>query len=101
MVDREYLMAGTEVEHFPLPSVVAAAASEHFPSLKPADEHQLVGLRDVEPLSVHLLVRDDDLLVQALHNRMARVDHPQDLLLSVLSPFQVPGIGSAHLPEDL
>ena len=73
---------------------------EHFNIPQP-DELVFIRLGDVEVLAVHLLVGNDNLLVQAVRDGMAGVHHPQDLLFTVFPPLQHAGIGAADLLEDL
>ncbi len=76
MVDGENLVAGTEVKDLALAPMIAAPAAEYFAAFKPTDEHQLVGLRDIEMLALHLFMVDDDFFIQSFRNGMAGVDHP-------------------------
>ena len=69
-------MSWSEVEDFALASVEAAAASEDFASLEPADEDQLVGGGDVEELAVHFCVFDLEVVVDTLSNRVPRRHNP-------------------------
>ena len=88
VVDRIVLVAGAEVEDPPAPARPAAAAAEHLAARERADEHQLVGRRDVEVLAVHLLRVDDDRLRHAGGDRMRGGDRPHQLALALVAPAQ-------------
>ncbi|WP_174876156.1 hypothetical protein [Acrocarpospora corrugata] len=46
----------------------------------------LVGVRDVEWLPVHLLLADDNGLVDARRDRMTRIDRPDQFALALIPP---------------
>ena len=100
MIDGEHLMARTEVENLSFSAMPAATAAEHFSAFEPADKHLLIRLGNIKALTVHLLVRNYNFLVQTVYNGMAGIYNPKDFLLAVLTPLQFPGIRSAQLPED-
>ena len=51
----------------PCPGRSRSRCEKHCP-LKPADQHSLIRLRDIEVLLVHLLLRNDDFIRQASRN---------------------------------
>ena len=100
VVDRVLLVAGAEVEDPPRPRAEAAAAAEHLAARERADEDQLVGLRDVEGLAVHLLRVDHHRMRHARAIGCAGGDGPDQLALAVVAPAQRAG-GAHQAPEDL
>src|SRR4051812_32989474 len=60
VVDGVVLVARAEVDDLPVAPPEGAAAAKDLSAREGADEHQLVGCRDVEVLAVHLLLRDHD-----------------------------------------
>ena len=92
------LVARPEVDDPAATAPVRAAAAEHLAALEPAHEDQLVRGRDVEVLAVHLLLRQDEGLAEALGDRMRRVHDPQALAAAVLPPLEV--AGRAHQPLE-
>src|SRR5689334_8774042 len=83
-VRREGLVARAEIEDLPRAALPRAAAAEDFAAAEPTDEDQLVRLGDVEVLTVHLFVLDDEVIGDALGNRMAGLGHPQNFFQAVL-----------------
>src|SRR5262245_47927337 len=63
LVDRKRFVAGAEIDDFALAASPRAAAAEDFAPFEPADREQLVRLRDVEVLAVHLALLDLEKLV--------------------------------------
>lgn len=99
MENRERLMAGPEIEHFPSPAVIAATAAEHFATWIPADEDERVRRGDVKALSIHLDLRDFYVLANTARDRVARLNNPKALVFTELTPFQSAG-GAHQLSED-
>ncbi len=60
-------MARAEVENLPLPTMPAAAAAEHFAAFKPADEHLLIRLGNIEAFTVHLLMGSLRVFESSIH----------------------------------
>ncbi len=71
-------MPGLEVEYLTRAAVVAKSRTEHIPLLKPASEHQFVGLWDIEGLAVQLL------------KKLEVIGHPRR-----------DGVGGEQIPNDL
>src|ERR671926_83697 len=92
------LVARTEVEDPTPPPPVTQAAPEDLPTSEPAHEDELVRLRYVEWLAVHLLF-ELDVLTEPLRYGMPWRDDPEPLGV-VVAPLEV--TGRAHeLLEDL
>jgi hypothetical protein len=98
VVRRVLLVAGAEVEHPALAAAVAAAGAEHLAAGERADEDQLVRLRDVEQLAVHLLALDHQRVRDALGDRVTGGHRPEQLAV-VLGP-PVERAGGAHQPDE-
>ena len=97
-VGRVGLVARPEVDDPAATPPERAAAAEDLAALEPADEDEFVRRRDVEVLAVHLLLRQDERLVQALGDGMRRIHDPQPLGTAVLAPLEV--AGRAHEPLE-
>src|SRR5215208_6930832 len=92
------LVAWTEVEDPTPPPPVTQAAPEDLPTTEPAHEDELVRLRHVEGLAVHLLF-ELNVLPESLGYGMPRCDDPKPLRV-IVAPLEV--AGRAHkLLEDL
>ena len=50
MIDREGLVAGTEVENLALVTAIGHTAAEYFAALEPADENQLIRSGNIEEI---------------------------------------------------
>ena len=94
-------MTRTEVEDLASASLECAAAAEYLAAAEPADEQKLVRRRDHKMLAIGLLMRQHDLFADALHDRVALVDDPQDLTVAGFTPLQCAGVRAAELLEDL
>src|ERR671911_1332964 len=81
------LVAGTEVEDPTPPPPVTQTAPEDFPPSEPAHEDELVRLRNVEGLAVHLLF-ELYILADTLGYGMPRRDYPEPLGV-VVAPLEV------------
>src|ERR687890_1001040 len=92
------LVAWTEVEDPTPPPPVTQAAPEDLPTSEPAHEDELVRLRYVEGLPVHLLF-ELYVLPAPLRYGMPWRDDPEPLYI-VVTPFEVAG-GAHKLLEDL
>ena len=78
---RGTLVAGAEVEDPALAPVEHAPGAEHLATRERAHEHELVGLRDVEELAVHLLRVDDERARDTFGDGVAGLDGPDQLAL--------------------
>src|SRR5215216_724677 len=97
VVRRVLLVTGAEVEDPTPPPPVTQAAPEDLPPSEPAHEDELVRLRDVEGLAVHLLF-ELYVFADSLRYGMPRRDYPEPLRV-VVAPLEV--AGCAHeLLED-
>src|SRR5918994_2143802 len=90
------LVAGAEVEDPTPPPPVTQAAPEDLPTSEPAHEDELVRLRDVEGLAVHLLL-ELYVLPYSLRYGVARRYHPEPLRV-VVAPLEV--AGRTHEPLE-
>src|SRR6266540_3329488 len=98
VVCRVLLVTRPEVEHPALAAAVAAAGPEHLAAGERAHEHQLVRLRDVEQLAVHLLALDHQRMRDALGDRVAGGNRPEQLAVVVGPPLE--RAGGAHQPDE-
>jgi hypothetical protein len=87
-------MAGAKIENLPTPTSEAAPTPKDLAALKPAHEHQLIRLRNVEGFTVHLGSGDLKVGAEARCDRMPGLDDPQSFLLPSFTPLQV--TGGAH-----
>ena len=94
IIDREFFMAGLEVENPSVAAEEAAAGAEHFAALIIANEDQLIGFGNVEGLAVGFHVVDLDEATDALSDGMGRVADPYQFTLGILPPGQI--AGSTH-----
>src|SRR5215218_2814982 len=89
MIRGVLLVAGAAVEDPTAPPPVTQAAPEDFSPAEPANEDELVGLRHVEGLAVHLLF-ELYVLAESLRYGMPRRDDPEPLGI-VVAPLEVAG----------
>ncbi len=94
-------MPGAEVEDLAQAALVGDAGAEDLAAFKPGNEHDFLRLGDDEGLAVHLLMRQAELLGQALDDGVGGVDHPEDFLLVGLAPAQRVRVRAAQLAENL
>ena len=78
----------------------AATAAEYFSAFEPADKHLLIRLGNIKALTVHLLVRNYNFLVQTVYNGMAGIYNPKGFPSRRPHATSISGIRSAQLPED-
>ena len=86
MVGRVRLVTRLEVDDAPEPPGPGAQAPEHLAAREPADHEQLVGLRDVERLAVHLLLGQLMVCADAGQHGVVGPQVPQPLVLARLPP---------------
>jgi hypothetical protein len=92
------LVARLEVDDRAQAPLPGAQAAEHLAAREPADHQQLVGLGDVEPLAVHLLLGELDGLADAVQHGVARPQVPEPLVGAILAPLE--RAGGAHQPLE-
>jgi hypothetical protein len=68
-------MPRLEVKDFARSPVVSTSAAEHFSSLEPADEDQVVGFGNIKKLAVHFFILQLNILTDACSDRMGRIDN--------------------------
>jgi len=77
----------------------AATAAEYVSVLKPASEHERVGLGNIERLGVHFLLLEDEMIGDSRRDRMRGHEIPHDLAL-IASPLKV-AVGADYRAEGL
>ena len=97
--DWQRLVTGAEVEDLAPAAVEAAATAEYLAALEPANEYQCVRIGYIEPFAVHFCVWNLEILTQSGGYWMPRLDDPDALFLTYLTPFEVAG-GSHQLSEN-
>src|SRR6185437_11421615 len=93
-------MAGAEIDDSPASARPGAAAAEDFSAGKAADQDRFLGLGDIEEFAVHFFFFENEMIVDAVQDWMARAGDPENLSLADVAPFQIAG-GSHQLLEDL
>ena len=101
VIGGECLVSGTEIEDLTSAAAIAYATAEDLSACEPAYENGFVGLGNNEMLAIGLFGRKNDLISDSLGNGMTGVAIPKDLLVVALAPFEVVGICSHQLAEDL
>src|SRR5215217_4795430 len=91
------LVARAKIEDPTPPSPVTQAAPEDLPTPEPAYEDELVRLRDVEGLAVHLLL-ELYVLPDPLRYGMPWRDHPESLGV-IVAPLEVAGRAHESLED--
>ena len=81
-------MTWLEVENLTVATSVGNTGAKHFASLEPRDKDEFVRLRDVEPLTVHLLMLDFEILSDPLRDRVIGIDVPNTFALANFSVTQ-------------
>ena len=89
VIDGVLLVARAEVEHAAGASIKTAPGAENLAAGEARNEHQLVGLRDVEEFPVHLLGLDGEDGRDPPRDRMGGIDGPNELALANRTPPQV------------
>ena len=84
-------MTGTEEEHFTSTSLPHTARTHYFTALEPRDEHQFVGIGNIEGLTVHFFVVDYKTIANAFCNWVTKVGYPQSFSFADFSPRKVTG----------
>src|SRR5580704_9507027 len=93
-ISRKRLVARTKIEDSTVTPFPAAAGAKDFPSLEPRNEDGLLRSGNSERFAVHLFVRDFEVCLDSLSDRMAGVADPKAFLFSGFAPDQ--GAGCTH-----
>src|SRR5258707_9820405 len=100
MIGGKRLGAGEKIENLALSTRITAAAAEDLAAAEPADQDQAFRLGNIEVLAVHLFVLQLKVFSNACDNGMARLYHPQALMIVALAPSQI-ARSAQQTPENL
>src|SRR6056297_303635 len=71
------LMSRAEAKDLAFVALESATAAKDFAALEPTDENQLVGLRNIKELAVHLCPRQCEVRrLEPINDGMSRIDDP-------------------------
>src|SRR5262245_15327096 len=81
VVGRKGLVPRAEIDDLPGPAGPRAAAAEHLAATEAADQERALGFGDVEEFTIHLLARDDEVIVDSRDDGMPGPSDPEDFAL--------------------
>ncbi|MNE96676.1 hypothetical protein D3C80_1949020 [compost metagenome] len=87
-------MPWSKVKDIALSALVAASTAEYLSAFEPGNKNKLIWGRNLKTLAVHFFLRNFNVLPKTFSNRMSRLNHPDSLLLAIITPFQSAGIGT-------
>ena len=80
-------MAGAEIEDSPGSARPGAAAAKDFSAGKAADQDRFLGLGDIEEFAVHFFFFENEMIVDAVKDRMTGPGDPENLALADVAPL--------------
>ena len=83
------LMTRPKIKHFSISTFVCTPAAEYFSAFKPADENELIWLRNIKWLSIHFFPFQFNVLWDSFSNWVAWIHNPKTFFFIRHSPLQI------------
>src|ERR1700722_8800729 len=93
-VGRKRLMAGTKIKDLAITPSPATAGPENFTALEPGNKHRFFRSGNSEGFAVHFFVRNFEVGLDSLSDRVARIAYPKPFFFAGFAPDK--GAGGAH-----